>query len=159
MKLEQEVDKRNALERFQKSVRLNTPSADVRPIAELIRRRGEFDDDDDDDDYDDIVDDDDDNGKGDKPVVRKQLTYDVESGGKARRRVRGTPSKRARSFVRKNAINAANALDAFSSATARFLGMSPRMNLLFFKKKKINPTKTKFSTVFFFFFLIFNLFF
>jgi hypothetical protein len=128
LKLEQEAEKRAALERFQQSVRLHSPAADVLPMAALIRRRGDDDDDFDDDDDDD---DDDDNGKGDKRVVvRKQLTYDVESGGK-QRRVRGTPSKRARSFVRKNAISAANALDAASSAAARFLGMSPRKLILY----------------------------
>lgn len=130
LKLEQEAEQRQALERLQQTLRSTSMIAgDVRPIASLIRRRGDDDGDhnDDDDDHDDEAD----------AAVHDDsgATYDNAKGvktieeGRRRRVAPGTPSKRARSFVRSNAISAANALDSISRSTGRFLGMSPLARL------------------------------
>jgi chromosome segregation ATPase len=116
LKVEQEQQQRQLLEKQQRSARLaaSTTAARVRPISSLLKRRNS---DDpfgaDEDDFDDAPDSVVINIDGNSPAVPQ-----------------GTPSKRPRSFVVKNAVSVANALDAVSSIAGRFLSLSPLARLL-----------------------------
>lgn len=115
LKVEQEQQQRQLLEKQQQSARAAaaSSSARVRPIASLLKRRNSdsFGVDDDFDAYDD-----------------DSVVINIDSSTSAV--PQGTPSKQPRSFVRKNAISAANALDALSSIAGRFLSLSPLARLL-----------------------------
>jgi chromosome segregation ATPase len=116
LKLEQEQQQRQALEKFQKSARQAAASSEVRvrSIASLLKRRNS-------DPFDDAIDADDDDDVDTVVVNLESASPSVPPG---------TPSKRAgRSFVRKNAISVANALDALSSIAGRFLSLSPLARL------------------------------
>jgi hypothetical protein len=117
LKLEQEQQQRQALEKFQKSARQAAASSEVRvrSIASLLKRRNS-------DPFQDVIEDDLSDDEIDTVVVNLESASPSVPPG--------TPSKRAgRSFVRKNAISVANALDALSSIAGRFLSLSPLARL------------------------------
>lgn len=118
LKLEQEQQQRQALEKFQKSARQAAANSEVRvrSIASLLKRRNS-------DPFADAIDmDDEDEDDVDTVVVNLESASPSVPPG--------TPSKRAgRSFVRKNAISVANAIDALSSIAGRFLSLSPLARL------------------------------
>lgn len=116
LKLEQEQQQRQALEKFQKSARQAAANSEVRvrSIASLLKRRNS-------DPFDDAIDVDEDEDIDTVVVNLESASPSVPPG---------TPSKRVgRSFVRKNAISVANSLDALSSIAGRFLSLSPLARL------------------------------